>query len=259
MPEHSSFLTLILGHFKDTLDHNVGLIGQSLVEGVPPSWNSFEPLVASLLVFAIVIFASLSVRNSLSDAESAVVPEDRLTLRTFAEAFLSYFYDLAKSVMDADRAKRYFPLIGTAAVFVFCANVMALIPGMPVATSNLNVTFGCGIIVFVLFNAYGVLTNGFSYVAHLAGPKWWLAPLVFPIEVISLCVRPVTLGVRLMINMAVDHLILGLFTGLVAILVPIPLMLLGILVVVVQTMVFTLLTCVYIGLATEHEAEGAHH
>jgi F-type H+-transporting ATPase subunit a len=110
-----------------------------------------------------------------------------------------------------------------------------------------------------LFNAYGLLTNGWAYVKHLAGPMWWLAPLMFPIELISLCVRPVTLGVRLMINMAVDHLILGLFMGLFAIIVPIPLMLLGCLVVVVQTLVFALLTCVYIGLATEHEAAEAHH
>jgi F-type H+-transporting ATPase subunit a len=258
MPEHASFLTLVLAHFKDTLEHNAGLIGQSFVGNVPPSWDRFEPLAASLLVFVIILLVATSVRAKLVDTEEAVIPEDRLTLRTFAEAFLGYFYDLAKSVMDADRAKRYFPLIGTCAVFVFCSNVMALIPGMPVATSNLNVTFGSGIVVFILFNAYGVLTNGWSYVAHLAGPKWWLAPLVFPIELISLCVRPVTLGVRLMINMAVDHLILGLFAGLIAALVPIPLMLLGILVVVVQTLVFTLLTCVYVGLATEHEAEGAH-
>jgi F-type H+-transporting ATPase subunit a len=97
-----------------------------------------------------------------------------------------------------------------------------------------------------------------NYVKHLAGPAWWLAPLILPIELISLCVRPVTLGVRLMINMAVDHLIVSLFMGLIALVVPIPLMLLTILVVVVQTMVFTLLTCVYVGLATEHEAEGHH-
>lgn len=258
MPEHASFLTLVLAHFKDTLEHNADLIGQSLVGKVDPSWASFEPLAASVLVFVIILLFASAVRAKLVDSEEAVIPEDRLTLRTFAEAFLGYFYDLAKSVMDAERAKRYFPLIGTSAVFVFFCNVMALIPGMPVATSNLNITFGCGLVVFVLFNAYGVLTNGWSYVAHLAGPKWWLAPLVFPIELISLCVRPVTLGVRLMINMAVDHLILGLFAGLIAALVPIPLMLLGILVVVVQTLVFTLLTCVYIGLATEHEAEGAH-
>ena len=145
--------------------------------------------------------------------------------------------------------------IGTAAVFVFFANVLALIPGMPVATSHLGITLGCGLVVFFLFNAYGLLTNGWAYVKHLAGPTWWLAPVLFPIELISLCVRPFTLGVRLMINMAADHLILGLFAALVGILVPIPLMLLGCLVVVVQTLVFTLLTCVYVGMATEHEAE----
>jgi F-type H+-transporting ATPase subunit a len=258
MPEHTSLLTLVLGHFKDTLEHNANLIGHSFVGEVPPTWESFEPLAGALLVLVVVLLASASVRARLVDTEAAVIPEDRLTLRTFAEAFLGYFYDLAKSMMDADRAKRYFPLIGTAAVFVFCSNVMALIPGMPVATSNLNITLGSGLVVFVLFNAYGLITNGWSYVAHLAGPKWWLAWLLFPIEVISLCVRPVTLGVRLMINMAVDHLILTMFAGMVAIVVPIPVMLLGILVVLVQTLVFTLLTCVYISMATEHEAEGAH-
>jgi F-type H+-transporting ATPase subunit a len=256
MPEHASFLTLILAHFRETLDHNAGLLGDSIVGKVPATWHSFEPLAASLFVFVVVIAVALATRAKLANADEAVIPDDTLTLRTFIEAFLGFFYDLAKSTMDADRAKRYFPLIGTAATFVFFANFMALIPGMPVATSNLNITFGSGIVVFLFFNAYGLLTNGKSYIAHLAGPKWWLAPLVFPIEVISLCVRPITLGVRLMINMAVDHLIVSLFMGLIALVVPIPLMLLTILVVVVQTLVFTLLTCVYIGLATEHEAEG---
>jgi len=258
MPEHASFLTLILAHFKDTLEHNTSLLGASVVGNVPPTWQSFEPLAASLLVVLVVLAIALVTRAKLADADEAVIPDDTLTLRTFVEAFLSYFYDLAKSSMDADRAKRYFPLIGTAATFVFFSNVMALVPGMPVATSNLNVTLGCAIVVFLWFNAYGLLTNGWSYIAHLAGPKWWLAPLIFPIEIISLCVRPITLGVRLMMNMAVDHLILGLITGLVALAIPIPVMLLGILVVVVQTMVFTLLTCVYIGLATEHAHEEGH-
>ncbi len=258
MPEHASFLTLILAHFRETLDHNASLLGDSIVGKVPASWHSFEPLAASVFVFCVVLLVSSAVRARLANTDEAVIPDDTLTLRTFVEAFLGFFYDLAKSTMDADRAKRYFPLIGTAATFVFFANVMALIPGMPVAASNLNITFGSGIVVFLFFNAYGLLTNGKSYIAHLAGPKWWLAPLVFPIEAISLCVRPITLGVRLMINMAVDHLIVSLFLGLIALVVPIPLMVLTILVVVVQTLVFTLLTCVYIGLATEHEAE-AHH
>jgi F-type H+-transporting ATPase subunit a len=259
MPEHSSWLTLILSHFKDTLEHNADVLGDSVVGKQAPTWHGFEPLFASLFVMMLILLVAVRTRTRLDKTDEAIIPEDKLTLRTFMEAFLAYFYDLAKSVMDAERAKKYFPLIGTAAMFVFFANVLALVPGMPVATSNLNITLGCALVVFVLFNAYGLMTNGFGYVAHLAGPAWYLAPLMFPIEVISLCVRPVTLAVRLMVNMAADHLMLGLFLSLVALLVPIPLMLLGCLVVLIQTLVFTMLTCIYIGLATEHEAHGAHH
>jgi F-type H+-transporting ATPase subunit a len=258
MPEHSTWLTLILAHFRDTLEHNTDILGDSVVGHHAPSWQSFEPLAASLFVVTLILLIALRVRARLERTDEAIIPEDKLTLRTFMEAFLAYFYDLAKSVMDAERAKRYFPLIGAGAMFVFFANVLALVPGFPVATSHLSITLGCALVVFVLFNAYGLMTNGFGYIKHLAGPAWYLAPLMFPIEVISLCVRPVTLAVRLMVNMAADHLMLGLFLTLVAILVPVPLMLLGCLVVLIQTLVFTMLTCIYIGLATEHEAHAAH-
>jgi len=255
MPEHTSFLTLLLAHMRETLDHNAqGILGPSVPSKLPPTWQTFEPLAASLLVILIVLGVSLRVRSRLLKTDEALIPEDELTLRTFMEAFLAYFYDLAKSVMDNERAKKYFPVIGTAAVFVFFSNVMAMIPGMPIATSNINVTAGCALVVFILFNAYGLATNGWSYIKHLAGPVWYMAPLVFPIEVISLLVRPVTLAVRLMVNMTADHLLLSSFLGLIALVLPIPVMMLGAIVVVVQTLVFTLLTCIYIGLATEHEA-----
>jgi F-type H+-transporting ATPase subunit a len=254
MPEHTSWLTLILGYMHETLDANAGALGESVIKHEAPSWRSFEPMAAALFVTLIVLGIALRVRSRLQNPDDAVVPEDQLTLRTFMEAFLSYFYDLAKSVMDAERAKKYFPLIGAAAMFVFFSNVLALVPGFPVATSSLSITLGCAIVVFVCFNAYGLATNGVGYVKHLAGPAWYLAPLVFPIEVIGLCVRPVTLAVRLFLNMSVDHLILGIFVGLISILVPIPLMVLGVLIILIQTLVFTLLTCIYIGLATEHEA-----
>ena len=256
MPQHASWLTLLLAHIKDTLAHNAGALGDSVIGHHPPGWQSFEPITASLIVAGVVLAVALYVRSRLANVKDAVIPDGELTLRTFMEAFLGYFYDLAKSVMDAERAKKYFPLIGTSATFVFFANVMALIPGLPVATSSLNITLGSALVVFILFNAYGIATNGVGYFKHLAGPKWWLAWLIFPIEVISLCVRPITLAVRLMLNMAVDHLILSIFLALIAVAVPLPVMLLGIIVVIVQTLVFTLLTSIYIGLATEHEE---HH
>jgi F-type H+-transporting ATPase subunit a len=243
-----------LAHVRETLDHNAAVLGHTVLNDEAPSWMSFEPLIVSLFVAVVLIVLGAITRTSLADANKAVTPEERLTVRTFMEAFLGYFYDLAKSVMDADRAKKYFPLIGTGALFVFFANVMALIPGAPVATSNLNITMGCAAVVFILFNVYGLKEQGWGYLKHLAGPAWYLAPLVFIIEVISLCVRPITLAVRLMLNMAVDHLILGIFLALVGLLVPLPVMILGVLIILIQTLVFTLLTCIYIGLATEHEA-----
>ncbi len=256
MPEHASWLTFLLAHIKETLNHNAHAFGATLNSKTPANWMSFEPITASLLVGLLLVAFGLSVRRQVANVDQAVVPESRLSLRTFFEAFLGYFYDLAKSVMDAERAKQHFPLIATSACFIFFGNLLSLIPGMPIPTTNLNITLGCGLVVFVYFNVVGLKAQGWGYIKHLAGPAWYLAWLIFPLEVISMCVRPITLAVRLMLNMAVDHLILAIFLGLVAVLVPLPVMVLGVLVIAVQTLVFTLLTCIYVGLATEHEE---HH
>jgi len=196
------------------------------------------------------------VRDQYRRLNESVIPDDTLTLRTFFEAFFGYFYDMAKDVMGPANAKRYFPLIGGSAAFIFFSNALSLVPGFNPPTSSLNVTMGCALLVFLSFNYYGLKENGWAYLTHLAGPKWYLAPLVFPIEVISTCVRPVTLSIRLMVNLAVDHLLGSIFLGMVALLVPIPLQFLAIIVVTVQTLVFCLLSCIYIGLATE---KAEHH
>ena len=254
MPEHTSFLTLLLAHAKETLNHNASYLGNTLVDGKPPTWQSTEPIISALCVAVMLVLLGIWARARLTRLDERVIPESRLSLATFVELFLGYFYDLAKSIMGPERAKKYFPVIGTSACFVFFSNALALIPGSPVPTTHLGVTLGCALVVFLLFNLYGLKENGFAYIKHLAGPAWYLAPLMFVIEVISLLVRPFTLALRLMLNMAVDHLIVGIFAGLIAVLVPLPFMALGVLVLVVQTLVFTMLTCVYIGLATEHEA-----
>jgi F-type H+-transporting ATPase subunit a len=254
VPEHTSFLTLLLSHAQETLAHNARYLGNTFVKGQPPTWRSTEPIVAAMIVAVILVLIGFMARARLRRVDDRVVPEAHLSLVTFVELFLGYFYDLAKTIMGPVRAKKYFPVIGTSACFVFFSNVLAMVPGSPVPTTSLGVTLGCGLVVFILFNVYGIKENGLDYIKHLAGPAWYLAPLMFVIEFISLVVRPLTLALRLMLNMAVDHLIVGIFAGLVAILVPLPFMALGVLVLVVQTLVFTMLTCVYIGLATEHEA-----
>jgi F-type H+-transporting ATPase subunit a len=255
MPEHTGFLTYLLAKLP-ALRENAHNIGKTFIGHHPVDYRGLEPIVMSLLVIVFFVLLAGDVRSQYRRLSEAVVPDDKLTLRTFFEAFFGYFYNMAKDVMGPVNAKRYFPLIGGAAAFIFFSNASALIPGINPPTSSLNVTAGCALTVFIAFNYFGLKENGFGYIAHLAGPKWYLAPLIFPVELISTCVRPVTLAIRLMVNIAVDHLVVSIFFGLVALLVPVPLMMLGIIVVVVQTIVFCLLSCIYIGLATE---KADHH
>jgi F-type H+-transporting ATPase subunit a len=260
MPEHTSWFTLLLQRYFgwSPLEQNMGgLFGHSIT-GKPVGMHSLEPLVASLFVVLLAIALAYRARAKVIDYDNSVIPDEQLTLRTFFEIFVGYFYGLMKDMMGAERAKRYFGLVGTCAIFIFFSNIMGLIPGFLPPTSSWNITAGCALVVFVMFNYYGFKENGFGYVKHLAGP--WIHPLALPInilifciEVLSTCIRPLTLSIRLMVNMAVDHMLLGLFTGLVMIFVPIPIMMLGTLVALVQTLVFCLLTAIYISLATEHE------
>jgi F-type H+-transporting ATPase subunit a len=255
MPEHTGFITYLLAR-SETLRQNAHNVGESFVGHQQVAYRGLEPIFTSIFVIALVIFLAASVRSEFRRLDESVVPDETLTTRTFLEAFFGYFYTMAKDVMGPKNAKRYFPLIGGAAAFIFFSNCLALIPGFTPPTSNLNVTLGCALLVFISFNYYGLKENGWGYLAHLAGPKWYLAPLIFPIEVISTCIRPVTLSIRLMINMAVDHLVGAIFLGMFALLLPVPLMFLAIIVILVQTLVFCLLTSIYIGLATE---KAEHH
>jgi F-type H+-transporting ATPase subunit a len=200
----------------------------------------------------------VGIRGQVVNYDESVIPDAKLTWRTFFEVFVGFWYDTMKDMMGPKRAKRYFPLVGSLACFILFSNALGLFPGFAPPTSNWNVTLGCALIVFVMFNYYGFKENGVHYLTHLFGPYigWWGIPinlLLFVIELISMLIRPLTLSIRLMLNMAVDHLLVVLTLGMIALFLPVPVLVLSTLVVIVQVMVFCLLTSIYISLATEHD------
>jgi F-type H+-transporting ATPase subunit a len=263
MPEHTSFFSYLLAFFPN-LGQNMRVFGETFVGHRPVDAHSAEPMAASLAVMLLILVLALLVRPALLNRDQAVIPEAKLSLRTIFEVWIGYWYGLMKDMMGAKRAKRYFPLIGALSLFIVISNFMGLIPGFVPPTSNLNVTLGSALIVFVMFNFYGIQANGAGYFKHLFGPwlGWAYIPvnlLLFVIETLSLCIRPLTLSVRLMLNMAVDHMLAGIAVAMVALLLPIPVMVLGTLVCVVQVLVFCLLTSIYITLATDHEEHDEAH
>jgi len=262
MPEHTTFFSYLIARFP-ALGQNMHLFGKSLF-GKPVDAHGAEPLLASVFVMLLLIVLAFAVRSKLVDYDKSVVPETKLTLRTFFEVYIGFWYGTMRDMMGPKRAKRYFPLIGSLACFIIFSNALGLIPGFAPPTSNWNITMGCALVVFVMFNYYGIKENGLGYIKHLFGPYigWWGIPiniLLFVIELVSTLIRPLTLSIRLMLNMAVDHLLVSLTLGMVALFLPIPVLILGTLVVIVQVMVFCLLTSIYISLATEHEDHGEAH
>jgi F-type H+-transporting ATPase subunit a len=144
--------------------------------------------------------------------------------------------------------------------FVFINNVIGLLPGFLPPTDNFNTTLALGVFVFLYYNYQGIRAQGIvGHIKHFMGPVWYLAILIFPIELISHTVRPLSLGLRLKGNMEGDHLVLSIFSGLVPYIVPIPFYVIGLFVCFMQAFVFTLLTMVYISLATAHHDHDEAH
>jgi len=261
MPEHTSFFSYFLALFPE-LSRNMGIFGETFLGHRPVDAHSAEPIAASVAVMVVILALVLAVRPVLARREQAVIPEATLTLRTFFEVWIGYWYGLMKDMMGAKRAKQYFPLIGSLSLFVIFGNVLGLFPGFTPPTSNWNITLGCAAVVFVMFNFYGIQANGLGYFKHLFGPwlGWPLVPvnlLLFVVESFSLCIRPMTLSIRLMLNMAVDHLLVTIALGMIALFLPVPVLVLATLVCIVQVLVFCILTSIYIALATEHEEQEA--
>jgi F-type H+-transporting ATPase subunit a len=154
---------------------------------------------------------------------------------------------------------KYFPVIATFGMLILVSNLMGLIPGLMSPTASTSVTFALGISSFVYYNAIGIKENGLlGHLKHFAGPIPWLAVLMFPIELVSNFVRPLSLGIRLFGNLFGDEQILGTIFGLVRWVLPALIMPLSVFVAFMQTFIFVLLSIIYISEVTHHHEEGGH-
>jgi F-type H+-transporting ATPase subunit a len=125
------------------------------------------------------------------------------------EAVVQGILYIGKDVANEKIARRYLPLAGALAIFIFFGNLIGIIPGFESPTANVNLTLTLALLVFLYYNWEGIKTQGLvHYIAHFAGPNKWLAPLMFPVEVISHISRIISLAFRLFGNIKGDDLFL---------------------------------------------------
>lgn len=214
-------------------------------------------VLLTMLVAGFLITGAFIYKGAVAGGgKDALVPPKKFGMRNLFEMFCDGILSTMEGVMGRKNAIKYMPFIGSLAFFIFFCNILALIPGFHPPTDTLKTNVGLAILVFLATHYFGVREHGLAYFKHFLGPVWYLAPLMLPIELISHIARPLSLSMRLMGNMASDHKVVAAFTFLIPLLVPVPFLVLGMLVVVVQTLVFCLLACVYISMAVAHEE---HH
>ena len=226
----------------------------------PASREAYEPLLSMGFAASVLCASGYVASQALKRATNPVVPDSTLTTRGLFDLAAEFLIQLGDDMMGKQNRK-YLPFVGTVFLYVLTMNLLGLVPGYAAPTASLGANFGIALIVFVLYNAWGIKEVGIgNYFKHLLGPNMAIAPLFLLIELVSHVFRPASLSLRLFGNMTGDHAAISVFTDLTKVGVPVPFYLLGTFVCFMQAYVFTLLTMVYIGGAVTHEhGDEEHH
>jgi len=223
-------------------------------------YGPFNKLVKPLLGFEVpdhVVMALLVLVIScivFPLMRSRISRDNPSTFQQFLELVVGGLKGMLNDIIGHG-GERHLYIIGGFASFIFIANIMGLFFFLQPPTSNVNTTFAMSITAFLYYNWQGIKTQGLGhYLAHFAGPVWWLAPLMFPIELIGHLARILSLAMRLFGNIFGEHAATGVFVGMFPLFLPWPMMGLGIFGAFLQTFVFIMLNMVYIsGAATVEE------
>jgi F-type H+-transporting ATPase subunit a len=242
MPEQlalTRLLNAIFGGIIASILHALG-IAANPATAISDAFAMELVVVCGLIVFFLLVRFSLSV-------------EKPNPLQHVAEILNEFIGGQAEQVIGHGY-QRFQAWVTCIFLFVLLNNLMGLIPGVTTPTSSIIVPLGLATPTFLYYNIQGLREQGLiGYLKHFAGPIWWMAWLIFPIEIISHLARILSLTVRLYANMfASDLITLVSFSG-----VPLglPVLALGLhaFVSIIQAFVFTLLTMIYLSLAVAHD------
>lgn len=207
--------------------------------------------VPNSIVLATISFLLLTLLAAVGGRSLSV--ERPGGMQQLLEVGVSSFVGLLEDTIP-HHARRHLKILGTLAFFILVSNLLGLIPTFGSATAHASVTFGLAITSFLYYNIVAVREIGAAkHLKHLLGPVLLLAPLMFVIEFVSHVARNLSLSMRLFGNIFGEHSATEMFYGFAGGYgLPVPMMFLGLFGAFLQTFIFSLLSMIYIALATEH-------
>ncbi len=201
-------------------------------------------VIAVGLVYALVMYGA---------RHRSIVPG---RLQALVELSYEFIADMVGSTVGKE-GRKYFPFVFTLFMFVLFGNALGMIPGSFAYTSHIIVTFSMAIFVVTAVTVIGFIRHGWHFLSLFAprGCPIYVMPLLIPIEILSYLVRPVSLSLRLAINMTAGHIMIKTFAGFIIALGVIgiaPLVLtvgltgLEFAIAFLQAYVFAVLSCIYL-------------
>jgi F-type H+-transporting ATPase subunit a len=246
MPELFGFtnmVNLFLRGFEMKLYQGLGL---SASEAAEKAYRINAAFALELLVAAGLLLVFLLVRASMSVEKPGAAQQ-------VMEMVHEGVGDLGDQIIGHDYP-RFQSFVTCVFLFVLFNNLLGLIPGVTTPTSRPEVPLGIAVLTFIYYNLHGVRVQGpVGYLKHFMGPLWWLAPLMFPIEIVSHLARMMSLTIRLYANMFASDLLTLVWFSLIPLAVPSIFLGLHFAVSIIQAFVFMLLTMIYLAVATAHE------
>jgi len=244
MPEHEMWLTALFNNYLAGVANAILGIFQVHAENQARPWENW--IVMELLVVAILMILAAVVRSSLS-------VDNPGKLQHIFELLYGFIKTQASEVGVA-HPEKYSAFFGTLFVFVAAMNLIGIIPIFESPTMEVAVPAGLALSTWVYYHVMGVRELGpGNYLKHFLGPVIWLAPLMIFIEIIGHFARMLSLTVRLYGNMFAGEQITTVFIALTYLVVPVIFMGLHVFVALLQAYVFSLLTMIYVSMATAHE------
>ena len=210
------------------------------------AWLPDAAIMALLLMTLIAILFPLAAKKFNRYRPGGV--------QNFLEMLVSFLRGLVAETVGDHHIRQYLPIVGALFVFIAMGNLFGLFFFLQPPTGSLSATVALAAVSFLYFNIEGIREHGLGgYLKHFMGPLIWIAPLFFVIEIIGTFARILSLSLRLFMNIFGEHTTTNVFASLVPVVVPWPMMALGIFTAFLQAYVFALLSGVYVGAAVAHE------
>lgn len=207
-------------------------------------WAATHPHVTYMWLAMVILI----ILGWLGGKSVSMVPK---TIQNVFEVIISGLEGFMVSI-TGEEGRKSFPLLLTIFLFVLVGNLFGLIPGFYPPTAQINTTVSLAIIAVTWSHVIGIKMHGIKYIKHFLGPVPALMPLFLIIEIIGHLARVLSLTLRLFGNMMGHELVVGILLMLAGqFLVPLPIMAMGILVALIQAIVFFLLPTMYIAGAIE--------